>query len=212
MATMPAFFRKTVSAPAPGPEPVRAARDLFQLRALPHEDIFFFSKKIDNSRLVREADPQTGRRCLSAVGGACVLLVFMGAALAPNLANTLAGIRLEKLKLEEGRLLDQRRALVLREAELSSPQALDRLARQRGLMVPVAGQVFHLEPKGDGAVAMVKREAEYHEGQHGGASTALARRDRSPLERGHFPETDFLAGDPSPVLRRNSVASTGKRG
>jgi hypothetical protein len=81
----------------------------------------------------------------------------MGAALAPNLANTLAGIRLEKLKAEESRLLDQRRALVLQEAQLSSPQALDRLAQERGLTVPVAGQVFHLEPKGDGTVAMVKR-------------------------------------------------------
>jgi hypothetical protein len=154
MATMPAFFRKTVSAPAPGPE---LARDIFLLRALPHEDIYLYSKKIDNSRLVREADPQAGRRCASAVGAACVLLVFLCAALAPNVANTLAGYRLEKLRAAESRLLDQRRALQVQEAELLSPQRLDRLAQERGLTVPQPGQVFHLEPKGDGAVAMVKR-------------------------------------------------------
>ncbi|MGD0499530.1 MAG: hypothetical protein ABSC23_13960 [Bryobacteraceae bacterium] len=157
MATLPAFFRRTVGVPAPGPEPVRAARDLFQLRALPHEDLFFFSKKVDNSRLVREADPQAGRRCLSAVGAACVLLAFLCAALAPSVAGTLAGYKLERLRVEEGRLLDQQRALQAQEAELLSPQRLDRLAQERGLTVPVAGQVFHLEPKGDGAVAMVKR-------------------------------------------------------
>ena len=71
MATLPAFFKRT-EAPA---EPhaagsrdrdhrLRAERDPFQLRALPQEDVFFYCKKIDNSRLVREADPQAARRLL----------------------------------------------------------------------------------------------------------------------------------------------------
>ena len=43
---------------------MRAVRDPFQLRALPHEDVFLYSKQIDNSRLVREADPKCARRLL----------------------------------------------------------------------------------------------------------------------------------------------------
>ena len=42
----------------------RVERDPFQLRALPQEDVFFYCKKIDNSRLVREPDPQGPRRLL----------------------------------------------------------------------------------------------------------------------------------------------------
>ena len=36
-------------------------------------------------------------------------------------------------------------------------ERLDQLARDRGLVVPGAGQVFHLDPKDEGVVAMVRR-------------------------------------------------------
>ncbi len=60
MATLAAIFRR------PGSE--AAVRDLascwterqpdtYTLRPLPCEDIYFYSKRIDNSRLVRQADP-----------------------------------------------------------------------------------------------------------------------------------------------------------
>ena len=57
MATLPAFLRR-MEAPAraesaPRPAAVRAERDAFQLRPLPQEDVFFYCKRIDNSRLVR---------------------------------------------------------------------------------------------------------------------------------------------------------------
>ena len=62
MATLPAFLRRT-ELPVPGaaaraarkPVQARVERDPFRLRALPQEDVFFYCKKIDNSRLVREA-------------------------------------------------------------------------------------------------------------------------------------------------------------
>ena len=79
MATQPAFLRKN-EAPA-GPQQgvdaanrtsrMRAVRDPFQLRALPHEHLFLFNKKIDNTRLVREADPKSRGACWSAIGAAC---------------------------------------------------------------------------------------------------------------------------------------------
>ena len=86
MATQPAFLRKN-EAPA-GPlqgvdaanrtSRMRAVRDPFQLRALPHEHLFLFNKKIDNTRLVREADPKSRGACWSAIGAACVLDLEFG--------------------------------------------------------------------------------------------------------------------------------------
>ena len=111
---------------------MRAERDPFQLRALPHEDVFFYCKKIDNSRLVREADPEGARRLLERHRrGLRAALILLTSAFAPSVATTLAGYKLEALRTEERRLLDERRALELEEAELLSPARLEQLAQGR---------------------------------------------------------------------------------
>ena len=163
MATLPAFLRRTeLAAPEPAaraarkPAKARVERDPFQLRALPQEDVFFYCKKIDNSRLVREPDPHSRGACWSAIGAACVLLALLTSAFAPSVATTLAGYKLEALRAEERQLLDERRSLDLQEAELLSPERLDKLAREKNLVTPSSGQVVHLDTKGDGAFAMVK--------------------------------------------------------
>jgi hypothetical protein len=126
------------------------------LRALPHDDVFFYCKRIDNSRLVREADPQSRGACWSAIGAACVLGVLLTSAFAPSVATTISGYKLEALRIEERRLMEERRGLDLQEAELLSPARLDQLARQNNLVAPAPGQVSHLEGKPQGAVAMAK--------------------------------------------------------
>ncbi len=156
MATLPAFLRRTESGAARGPEPVRPGRDEFQLRPLPHDHVYFYSKKIDNSRLEREADPKSGRKCWSAVGAACAALILLGGLMAPPLANTIAGYKLESLRADERRLLDEKRAAELQEAQLLSPERLEQIARDRNLVVPGPGQVVRLNPSDD-AVAMVKQ-------------------------------------------------------
>ena len=160
MATMPAFFRKydapRDSETASPTAPARPVRNPFELRALPHEDVFFYCKRIDNSRLVREADPQARGACWSAIGAASVALVLVGSLLVPNVAGTLAGYRLEALRGEERRLLDERRVLELEEARLLGPARLEELAKSQNLVTPSAGQVIHLDGRGDSAVAMVK--------------------------------------------------------
>src|SRR5690242_13193664 len=98
MATQPTFSRYDAE-----PVPVTARQsnsrssrdskernDPFKLRALPHEDVFFFCKRIDNSRLIREQVPRTRGACLRFVGAACVLLLMVGGAFAPSVAGTLA--------------------------------------------------------------------------------------------------------------------------
>ena len=163
MATMPAFLRKndTPEAVARTPEPVtrttrtRTERDPFRLRALPHDDVFFYSKRIDNSRLVREENPQARGACWSAIGAACVMLALLTSAFAPAAMTTLAGYKLEALHAEERRLMEERRNLELQEAELLSPARLDQLAHQNNLVTPSSNQLIHLD-KPEGAVAMVK--------------------------------------------------------
>jgi hypothetical protein len=155
MATMPALLNTEVAADA---EPVRRpARDPYQLRVLPCEDVFFYSKKIDNSRLVRQPDPRAPGTCWSFIGAAFLALALLTGVLAPGAASTLAGYRLEALRAEERHLLDQRRVLEVREAEMVSPGRLEILAKGQNLVIPAAGQTVRLESK-DGKMAMNKAE------------------------------------------------------
>ena len=158
MATMPTFFRKT-DKPAHDRTggPRRIPQDSYRLRSLPQDDVFFYCKKIDNSRLVREADPKSGGACWSAIGAAGLLLILLTGVLVPSVAGTLAGYKVESLKAEEQRLLDERRTLALREAELLSPERLEKLAERQNLVTPKSGQVVRLDGnRPSGVVAMVK--------------------------------------------------------
>ena len=158
MATLARVFHKHEAA-GPGGIPARQAGaplDACALRALPQEDVFFYCKKIDNSRLVREADPRSRSACWSAIGAAGLVLVLLTGVLAPSVANTLEGYKLESLRAEQRRLLNDRQVLELKEAELLRPDRLETLAKRQDLVTPTTEQVVHLEGKGDSAVAMVK--------------------------------------------------------
>ncbi len=160
MATLPAFFRRSEAQAyleaTRRTAPARAERDPFQLRALPQEDVFFYCKRIDNSRLVREHDARAHGACWSAIASAAVILTLLTGILIPSVAGTLAGYKIEALRAEERRLADQSRMLDLQEAQLVRPGRLEELAQKHNLVTPSNGQVFHLELKADGAVALAK--------------------------------------------------------
>ncbi len=160
MATLPKVFRAATPEPTgTSPEAARRpalVRNPYALRALPQADVFFYCKKINNSRLVREPDPKARGACWSAIGVACVILAGFAGVLAPTVANTFAGYKLEALRLETRKLTDERRLLELQEAELLSPDRLERLAKSQNLVTPSSAQVVHLDSREDGAVAMVK--------------------------------------------------------
>jgi hypothetical protein len=85
-------------------------------------------------------------------------VAILAGVLVPGGASTIAGYRLENLRAEERRLIDERRALDLQEAELLSPARLSELAHNQNLVTPKSDQVFHLEgDKPGAAVAMVKQ-------------------------------------------------------
>jgi hypothetical protein len=160
MATLPNFLKRTDAQENTGAEktmgPVRV-RNPYQLRPLPQEDVFLFCKKIDNSRLVREADPKSPTKCWSAIGVAALGVALLVGVLAPNLMRTLAGYQLEKLRAEERSLVDERHNLEWKEAELLNVNRLERLAKDQDLAAPAPGQLVHLNGK-DSSVAMMQRQ------------------------------------------------------
>jgi len=153
MATLATFIRDTSAGrrgdadtvAAQRLDVVRTQQDTCLLRPLPNDAIYFYSKKIDNSRIVRQADPEARGECWSAVGAAGVLLVLGASIIAPHVGSVLAGYKLEALKQERQSLVNQKRDLEVKEAGLLSPARLNDLARVRSLGSPGSEQVIHLD-------------------------------------------------------------------
>ena len=175
MATLATFFKRTdaVAVIARRREPVRAQADPFALRALPNDEIYFYAKKVDNSRIVRQADPAALGECWSAVGAAAVLLVLGASIIAPHVGSVLAGYKLEALKQERQALVNERRELEVKEAGLLSPARLNDLALARKLTSPAPDQVIHLDvAASDGSFARNQPPATVY----GGAGQVIAGR------------------------------------
>jgi cell division protein FtsL len=133
----------------------QTAEDPFALRAIANEDIFFFVKDIDNSRVVRESDPQARTACwklILSAGAAAVLLIGV---LLPSAYGLLAGYQIQSLRAEQQRLTTERSALELEEAKLLSPARLEELARIQSFVDPGPQKVVYLD--GKGSVAMLKK-------------------------------------------------------
>lgn len=157
MATLATFFRRgdAIAIAASRRESVRVqAVDPFLLRPLPNGGIYFYAKRVDNSRIVRQADPAARGECWSAMGAAAVLLVLGASIITPHVGSVLAGYKLESLKQERQSLLNEKRELDVKEASLLSPGRLNDLARVRNLGSPAADQVIHLDSSNlDGSFA-----------------------------------------------------------
>jgi hypothetical protein len=152
MATLATFFRRSDLIAADTTVQVRTA-DPFSLRGLPADDIYFFSKRVDNSRLVRQADPKTRTDCWSTIATACLLAITVAAAVSPRIGNVLQGYRTERLRVEQRELMDKRRTLEIQEARMLSPSRLGELASRQKMTAPISGQEVQLQPK-DASFAM----------------------------------------------------------
>ncbi|MDQ2898275.1 MAG: hypothetical protein M3Y07_00570 [Acidobacteriota bacterium] len=157
MATLATIFRRTDAPAARGSARsdtrLKIAADPYKLRALPNDDVYFYSKRIDNSRIVRQPSPRARGECWSAIGATCIAAVLIGSVFAPSVANIFAGYKLQSLRQERQSLLDERRVLDVEEATLMSTSHLNELAGKRNLAYPKAGQVIRLNPSA-GALAL----------------------------------------------------------
>src|SRR5947209_17427690 len=77
--------------------------DQFRIRAVANEQIYFFAKRIDNSRVIREADPRAGKICWKAIGSVFTAAVVVVALLLPSLYGMVEGYKIEALRQEKQR-------------------------------------------------------------------------------------------------------------
>ncbi len=132
---------------AGAPPAVWTRTDSTRLRPLANEDVYLFVKRIDNSAVVRAADP-TARRTRSrtvATGFIAAMLVIAG--LVPAAYNTMAGFTLQNLRQEQSRLKQQEAQMDLAEAKLLNYDRLEKLAKSLKMVEPDPTQVQFLEGK-----------------------------------------------------------------
>ncbi|MBI3679484.1 MAG: hypothetical protein HY235_03725 [Acidobacteria bacterium] len=118
-----------------------------RLRPFPNEDVYFFVKAIDNTRVIRQADPGEPRVCWRLIGGAIALAVLLIGLLLPSGYRLMAGYQLEDLRRQHESLQKQLAALELDEAKLLSPERLAELARFQEFVDPEPGRVVHLQDR-----------------------------------------------------------------
>ena len=149
MATLATFVDRWTGVRdlAGAPPAVWTRNDSTRLRPLANEDVYLFVKRIDNSAVVRAADP-TARRARSrtvATGFIAAMLVIAG--LVPAAYNTMAGFTLQNLRQEQSRLKQQEAQMDLAEAKLLNYDRLEKLAKSLKMVEPDPTQVQFLEGK-----------------------------------------------------------------
>ena len=105
----------------------------------------YFSKAIDNSRLVKVEDPQRNREMKQfGTALACLfLLVFTYAW--QHFKAIEYGYQIESAKRELSERTEMNHALRLEDASLRDPERIDLLARRMGLVPPEPGQVIRMD-------------------------------------------------------------------
>ena len=109
------------------------------------EELCFFVKSIDNSRLVRVVDPHSRRQCLGLVASVLAMFVIVLLYAVPYLGKFRSGYRIEDLKREHEALVESGRQLKVKEAALRDPQRIYSIASKLGLSAPAPEQVVWSE-------------------------------------------------------------------
>jgi len=115
----------------------------------------YFTKPIDNSRLVKVEDPGRGRE-MKQFGVAIGLLFLLVMTFTWQHFKAIEyGYKIAALRTQRNDLLEANRSLQSEQASLLDPQRIDALARKMGLQSPQAGQVMRMDsamPENDSPV------------------------------------------------------------
>ena len=117
----------------------------------------FFTKHIDNSRIVKADDPERRREMRTFTAVMSVLFVLVMVYVWQHFSAIEIGYHVEAQKIQVEQLREQNRHLRLSEAQLTEPGRIDRVARQLGLNEPQPGQV--VRPEGGDPNAAVLAQA-----------------------------------------------------
>jgi cell division protein FtsL len=117
-----------------------------------HFPEFYFVKRIDNSRLVREVDVERRRECFGLLGLGVLVFLFMLLFAWQHFQCVRNGYQIEQLKAERAAGEEWNHQLRLEQASLADPQRIDTLARtQLGMVSPQPQQIIRVggpEPAG----------------------------------------------------------------
>lgn len=101
----------------------------------------FFSKHLDNTRLVKADNPERRKEMRSFTIAMSVLFLMVMTYVWQHFSSIETGYSIEAQKLHVEHLREDNRQLRLSEAQLSDPDRIDHIARQLGLDAPQPGQV-----------------------------------------------------------------------
>ena len=114
----------------------RNAASRYHLRPMPNEDIHVFVKKIDNTRVVRELDPQANASAWKTISTACLGALIVVGLILPIANSYLAGYTVAEIEKQNNQLQAQLAKLTVRESELTSVEALAKAARNQRFLDP----------------------------------------------------------------------------
>src|SRR5438309_8543783 len=115
----------------------------------------YFSKAIDNSRLVKVEDPGRSHEMKQFGIALCCLFLLVMTYAWQHFTAIEYGYKIESLKTQRDGLAEMNRALRLEEASLRDPERIDTLAKKLGMQSPQAGQVIRMDtalPEGEAPV------------------------------------------------------------
>jgi len=115
-------------------------------RPLPLEEVCFFVKPIDNSRLVKVMDPHSKWEILKMLGAGLFVFLLAFGYILPYLGILNSGYRMEDLKREHEELIERSRQLQVKEAGLRDLRRVDEVARtELGMTRPTRDQVVYAD-------------------------------------------------------------------
>ena len=118
----------------------------------------YFTKRIDNSRVVRVVDPQRRREMKSFGATLAVFFLLVMVYLLQHLSAIEYGYRIEQAKAEQTSIVESNRELKLEESSLKDLERIDIEARKLGMIPPVAGQIQTIESgNGDSNVPVMAK-------------------------------------------------------
>lgn len=105
----------------------------------------FFTKHIDNSRIVKADDPERRREMRIFTAVMTVLFVLVMIYVWQHFSSIEMGYKIEAQKHQVEELREQNRQFRLNEAQLTEPARIDKMARELGLDQPAPGQVIRTD-------------------------------------------------------------------
>lgn len=126
-----------------------------RVRPFANEDILFYVKSIDNSAVVRQADPRSERASWQMMGAAAAAALLLIGVLMPKGYGVLAGYTIQRLQTEQAKLKSDEAFLIGEEASIFSPARMAIIAKQQQYIDPPEDRIVHLNGASDATFAAV---------------------------------------------------------